>query len=98
MSATSPAIGWIPDLRPVERCVPLHVGDVLLIYTDGISESLDHTGEDLGVLGLARLAARHAGAPPEEIVRLLLHEVDELSACAPAADDRTLDVAKVCGS
>jgi sigma-B regulation protein RsbU (phosphoserine phosphatase) len=97
LAATSPAIGWTPDLRPHERSVALDSGDVLLIYTDGVSESTDPAGQELGAQGLARLAraASNIGAAPADLVQRLLHDVDAFSAFAPAADDRTLVVAQV---
>jgi sigma-B regulation protein RsbU (phosphoserine phosphatase) len=97
LGATSPAIGWTADLQPEERSVVLHDGDLLLIYSDGISESTNPGGEELGVSELARLAATHRAERPEEIVRRVLHDVDTFSALAPAPDDRTLVVASACG-
>ena len=95
LGASVAAIGWAPDLRADERTVQLNAGDVLLIYSDGISESLSPAGEELGAQRLGALAAEHVREPPAEIVRRLLDAVDTFSAFAPAEDDRTLLVAKV---
>jgi sigma-B regulation protein RsbU (phosphoserine phosphatase) len=95
LAATSPVIGWVPDLQAVERTVALEDHDVLIVYTDGISECTDAAGEELGTPGIVRLASAHRSSPPEAIVRMLLHDVDEFSSFAPPTDDRTLVVARV---
>lgn len=96
LPATSAAIGWVADLRPEERAVALKPEDRLLIYTDGISETLDPNGNELGSAALGkRAAAIDSGLPPEEVMERLFGAVQEFGAFAPAADDRTLVVAWV---
>jgi phosphoserine phosphatase RsbU/P len=95
LAATASAIGWNRELRAEERAIQLHPGDLLLIYTDGISETVNAAGDELGAQALARLAAPHADKPPAELVGALLDEIDVFSAFAPAADDRTLVAARV---
>jgi phosphoserine phosphatase RsbU/P len=53
--------------------VALEPGDILLLYTDGITEARDDTGELLGVNRLVQLAEREmaAGYPTPETVRRL---------------------------
>ena len=61
-------------------------GDVLLLYTDGVIEATDSSGEDLGTEGLAAMMARHAG-PADALVAGL---AADLKAAWRAADDVTL--------
>ncbi|HSC27028.1 MAG TPA: SpoIIE family protein phosphatase [Vicinamibacterales bacterium] len=95
---TGPAIGWRAGLVFGERRIPLEAGDVLLAYTDGISEAADASGNELGTGGLARLAAALGSQPAAPLVSGILDAVQEFSGGAPAADDRTLAVARCCFS
>jgi serine phosphatase RsbU (regulator of sigma subunit) len=95
LGATAQAIGWTPDLRPADTAVKLEPGDLLVIYSDGITETCDAGGEEFGAARLGRLASAHRDAAPEAIVQALLREVEEFSGSTPAADDRTLVVAQV---
>ena len=95
LPATAQAIGWTPDLCMDETAVPLDSGDLIVVYSDGMTETTSPAGEELGSTTLGRLALAHPDAPPAEIVRALLDDVDGFAASAPAADDRTLVVARV---
>jgi sigma-B regulation protein RsbU (phosphoserine phosphatase) len=92
---TATAIGWTHELAPEERTVPLHRDDLLLIYTDGITECTSPAGHEFGAAGLARLASGQPVPGPAEITRRIFDELDEFSAFAAASDDRTLVAAKV---
>jgi serine phosphatase RsbU (regulator of sigma subunit) len=59
-----------PALREVD--VALDPGDVVLLYTDGVTEA-GPVGEEIGEEGLARLLAELAGRTPEEIVAAVEH-------------------------
>ncbi len=59
---------------------------MLLLYTDGVIEATDSSGEDLGTEGLAAMMARHAG-PADALVAGL---AADLKAAWRAADDVTL--------
>ncbi|GAB1688557.1 PP2C family protein-serine/threonine phosphatase [Krasilnikovia sp. M28-CT-15] len=82
-----------PHMQPAEH--RLEPGDQILMYTDGITEARDATGELFGVDRLADLAVQHAatGLPAPEIVRRLSHAVIEHQH-GPPADDATLLLAE----
>jgi phosphoserine phosphatase RsbU/P len=70
-------------------------GDRLLLYTDGITEARDQTGELFGVQRLIDHTERHAAArlPAAETLRRLAHAV-AAHHDGPAADDATLLLAE----
>ncbi len=78
-----------------EKQLPMEEGDVLILYTDGITEAQNDAGE---LFGLGRLCgiigARHSESP-REISDAVLREVSAFTDGAPPQDDMTMIVMKV---
>jgi sigma-B regulation protein RsbU (phosphoserine phosphatase) len=67
----------------------LKPGDLLLLYTDGITEAMAPDGELFGVARLDPILSRcHASAEPP--LQEILAAVDQFTTGLPATDDRTL--------
>jgi len=64
------ALGMIPDNSKIaiEREIPLEVGDVVLLYTDGITEAKNKTGEMYGLQKLSDSLHRHGYRPSGESI------------------------------
>jgi sigma-B regulation protein RsbU (phosphoserine phosphatase) len=75
--------------------VKLSAGDLLLMYTDGVSEAMNAADEEYGEQRITEFVRQHRSLPPLEIMRLL--EADVLRFCGrePVEDDRTLLLARV---
>ena len=69
-------------------------GEVLVLYTDGITESLNAAEEEFGVEGLAAAVRDERDKDAAAIVDGVFRRLAEFTACAVAADDRTLVVVK----
>jgi sigma-B regulation protein RsbU (phosphoserine phosphatase) len=67
-------------------------GDVMVLYTDGLTETFDENGEEFGSERLADMIASLRGAPPRELARACLQAVRAFGAGAPPRDDLTLMV------
>jgi serine phosphatase RsbU (regulator of sigma subunit) len=90
LSPTGPAIGIDSESVFSERQILLHEGDLLVLYTDGISEAMDESGR---ILGESRLEARIiglSGLPPSEVISLIRKEVEDFVDGASQSDDITL--------
>jgi phosphoserine phosphatase RsbU/P len=88
-------LGLINGTAYAQTAVELGRGDLLLLYTDGITESCDPSGEQLGQEGLVSLARELPVAPPEgpvEFGRALLAKVRQFRGGGPQMDDETLVV------
>ena len=72
--------------------VTLGPDDLLICYTDGISDATDDTGLPLGVDGLLELARGLSVESPMAAGATLLGLVDAFRHGAPASDDETLIV------
>ncbi len=90
-----PVLGLLPGFRYGEGRVRLQPGDAVVMYSDGITEAENETGEEFGEEQLLRVLASVRDAESAEIIREISAEVREWTGGAPASDDRTLVVMKV---
>jgi serine phosphatase RsbU (regulator of sigma subunit) len=79
------------DCSIIER--GLFSGDMLAFYTDGITESFNHAGEEFGEQRLIGALEKHRELPPPDLIASVVTEVQEFSA-KEQYDDITLIVAK----
>ncbi len=89
-------LGIMEDVAMDEASLELHAGDLLVFYTDGISEATNSDGE---LYGEERLVEFVAGLPPalnpEAISASILREIERHLGRLEAQDDRTLVVLRV---
>jgi serine phosphatase RsbU (regulator of sigma subunit) len=69
------ALGILPDARYEERPVSLHPGDILLLYTDGVSEAADPDGDQYGTDRLEDLLTEIKDRSARQIVDTVLDRV-----------------------
>jgi sigma-B regulation protein RsbU (phosphoserine phosphatase) len=84
-----PVAGFDSDSVMLER------GDVLLIFTDGVPESLNTTGDEFGEERLKQVLREGITLTAGELADLLSRELTQWSAGAPQHDDLTFVVMKV---
>jgi serine phosphatase RsbU (regulator of sigma subunit) len=83
-------IGLLPQPVFPSREFPVSAGDRLALFTDGVVEASDASGEPFGYERLEALLEREAARSPEEIVQAVLSAVSSHVGTAPLEDDRTL--------
>jgi sigma-B regulation protein RsbU (phosphoserine phosphatase) len=76
---------------PVTR-FRLAPGDLLVLYTDGVTEARNASDEEYGTERLSALVAAHAGDAPEAVVRACVEDLAAFRGRAPRADDVTVMV------
>jgi sigma-B regulation protein RsbU (phosphoserine phosphatase) len=74
--------------------VELEPGDLLLAFTDGITEPENIYGEEFGEARVLELARRALHAPPEVLMEEIYHSVSDWTGSPDLQDDMTLLVAK----
>lgn len=94
LQASGIVLGVVPEPRFEERGAALDPGDVLLFYTDGVTEAMDARRQLFGEQRLIDTLRRTHGQSPEQIITHVLDAVTRFSAAAPQADDITLVVVK----
>ena len=88
------ALGVLQDVPLSEHVIQIEPGDVLALYTDGVTEALNVDGEEFGVERLEAVVQAHVDRSAEEIVAAIELAVDEFVGSEPPFDDFTLVVMK----
>jgi len=87
-------LGVLPHASYMRGRVQLRSGDILLAYTDGITEAMDIHGEQFGFQRLVNLVHAQRAAPARQIVDTVLSEVGQFSAKGSDEDDRVMLILK----
>ncbi|MBI5085979.1 MAG: SpoIIE family protein phosphatase [Acidobacteria bacterium] len=87
-------VGAFPFARYGESQVRLESGDLLVCYTDGITEPENAYGEMFGEERLMELLLANAGRSAGEVAALLVEEATKWTASVELQDDMTVIVAK----
>ena len=100
LEATGTVIGLLQDAEYEQASLQLEVGDVVVAFTDGISEAMTHDDEEWGedrmvaaVRGL--LQDDSCGWSAGQLMDCIFTEADLFTAGAPQHDDMTVVVARV---
>jgi hypothetical protein len=73
-----------------EEVTTLASGDAILLYTDGVSETMNHEQEEWGLERLFAVVKSHATSGPDPLLRAIMSEVDSFRGSLPVHDDMTL--------
>jgi serine phosphatase RsbU (regulator of sigma subunit) len=87
--------GPVFDTLLEEREVALFPGDLVALYTDGITEARNQSGEEFGRDRLAAALQRHDDRPLTEVARTVDRFVRRFAALTPRHDDSTLLLMRV---
>ncbi len=70
-------------------------GDIVVLYTDGITECWNHTKEEFGLKRVREKVAEYADKNPKEMIDLLVRDLDDFAAGAEQHDDMTMVVMRI---
>jgi phosphoserine phosphatase RsbU/P len=87
-------LGIMPKAIFSDARARMEPGDVLVLFSDGVTEASDPRGEDFGEARLAELVAGMRDRPATEIVEAINSAVFAFTEGAPAADDITVVAAR----
>ena len=93
-----PVIGLMPECVYQQGCVTLAAGDVLVAYTDGVSEAMNAADEEWGEERLMDAVGPNRGLTARALINRLMTSADVFVAGAPQHDDMTLVVVRATGS
>jgi sigma-B regulation protein RsbU (phosphoserine phosphatase) len=87
-------LGILPMATYQESRVVMEHGDVLVLYSDGVTEAANPADEEFGEERLAALVEGMRDQPADDIVNAIHLAVTDFSEGAPPADDITVVVAR----
>jgi len=84
-----PIVGLFEAAVFEEETVTLSAGDVLLVFSDGVSEAMSADGEEYGEARIIATADRNPGATPNDMLQAIFSDVRAFTKGAPQSDDIT---------
>ncbi len=88
-------LGMLPRLDYDQETVTLAPGELLLMYTDGVSEAMNSLDEEFGAERVKRLLLEHRALPARDLVARLEAEVVAFAGSDLLEDDFTLLAARI---
>lgn len=95
LSTGGTIIGMFPFSQYEEGVVQLEPGDVLMLFTDGVSEAHNPQEEEFGEERVKAALRRYAHLPANDMSSAVLGELREWMADAPQHDDLTFVLMKI---
>jgi len=95
LEACGPVVGMLPFTAYEARSLILASGDLLIAYTDGISEAMTAEDEEWGEDRMLEAVPRLPTASAAEVLHEIFRAADEFTAGAQQHDDMTLLVMKL---
>jgi sigma-B regulation protein RsbU (phosphoserine phosphatase) len=90
LNSTGVPVGMFPDASWKQETVTLAPGDLLCLYTDGLTEAVNVQEEEFGMERLSALVAGGRDMPLKPLCDRVLAEVADFAADMPQYDDQTL--------
>ena len=87
-------LGILPMAQYQESEITLDPGDILVLFSDGVTEAADPEDREFGEDRLAKMVASLRDRPAAEIVQEIHRGVHAFTQGAPAADDITVVIAR----
>jgi len=95
LEAGGPVVGLLPFAPYTEQALALEPGDLLLLYTDGISEAMTHDDEEWGEDRMIESARKVRNETAGEVLNAIFADADKFTAGAPQHDDMTMLILKL---
>lgn len=93
-ASAGPPLGLFADMTYGQASVTLIPKDLLVLYTDGITEAMDNRGEQFGLQRFDSVLA-NCGLSAQALMDMMLDAVVKHTGDRPPDDDRTLLVGRV---
>ncbi|HET6267607.1 MAG TPA: SpoIIE family protein phosphatase [Acidobacteriota bacterium] len=90
LTACGPVVGIVPTAKYQKRLINLERGDLLFLYTDGITESQDPEGAEFGEQGAIEFLSKNRETKLDELSQMLEEHIRDFTKAAPPVDDSTL--------
>ncbi len=95
LDPVGPILGVFPGLEFGEQSVTVKPGDLLVAFTDGVSEAMNAADEDFGEDRISDAVIPNMTDSPERLLEVIRNAVDDFRGEVELMDDYTLLVARV---
>ena len=100
LAPTGTVVGLLSDTAYDQATLQLHPGDVLIAFTDGISEAMNHQDEEWGEDNMLASAHQLLNRPDckttaDQLLTCIFEAADKFTSGAPQHDDMTLLVCSI---
>ncbi|MGD2184988.1 MAG: PP2C family protein-serine/threonine phosphatase [Desulfobacterales bacterium] len=92
---TGAAIGLVEEAEFAEKTIALQEDDLLVLYTDGVTETVNLQNQEFGRERLIKLSKQLINAPVRQVVQEIRQGLEEFSEGKPIADDTTIVICKI---
>jgi sigma-B regulation protein RsbU (phosphoserine phosphatase) len=89
------ALGVVPDVNVNGAELVLEPDDLIVMYTDGVTEAFNPQDEEFGEARLVDYLQKHRHDPAREIIDGLIDEIRRFCGRAPQSDDITVVILRV---
>jgi sigma-B regulation protein RsbU (phosphoserine phosphatase) len=90
LEAKGIALGVMTGIELEQRETRVEPGDLVLFYTDGVTDALNSEVEEFGLERLCAVVAAHQSESASDIIQAINHAVLEFTGDTPQFDDFTL--------
>ena len=90
LKATGPPLGLFLNTDYSESSRRMALGDLLVVYTDGLTEAADSEDREYGLRRLTLVCKNHRDKPLKEVAQAVERDIGEFARGHPYEDDRTL--------
>jgi len=87
-------LGISPDSKYMEDKISYTDGDILILYTDGVTEAINTSGDEFGLENLKTVVSNSKDLKAQEILDNILESVNNFTRGTPQFDDITLLIMK----
>jgi len=87
-------LGVRKNVRFEEKSIEMNVGDLILLYTDGLTEAENPDGEFFGLEPVRELLYKHADKSPQTIIEMIIKQLKVFCQSESFKDDVTLMIFK----
>ncbi len=95
LKPTNAAIGLAENYLPKPETAQLAQGDILLLYTDGLTETMNPAQELFGLQRLSQLVKANSDLSASDLIMVIRRAISEFSKGRPMADDTTMIAIKI---
>ncbi len=90
LDSTGVPVGMLPNASWREETRTMQPGDLLAVYTDGLTEAVDGSDEEFGLERLERAIEKGRDLPAKQLCDEVLTKVADFARGMPQYDDQTL--------